>query len=107
MGAHRGCERTFGLVQRDGGEAPAGTVACDGDAPRVDVKAGRLSRQPSEGGDGIFDRGRERVLGCEPVVEGEHDRAGILAQRAAQDVVSLNVAENAAAAMHKKDGRPA
>src|SRR6478735_5528256 len=45
------------------------------------------------------------MLRREPVVEREHRRAGVVAERAAHDVVGLDVAKNATATMHKRNGR--
>jgi bacterioferritin (cytochrome b1) len=50
-----------------------------------------------------FDLDNENVLGRQPVIEREHARVRVVAQSAAEDVVGLDVAYNAAATMHVED----
>ena len=61
-------------------------------------------RQPSQRRDGVLHRGGKGVLGRQPVVEREHGRARVVAQRAAEDVVGFDIADHAAAAMHEQNG---
>ena len=102
--ADRRRERALGLVQRDGGEPAARAVAGNRDPLRIEAEPRRLMRQPGQRRHGVLHRGGEGVLGREPIVEREHGRARVVAQRAAEDVVGLEIADHAAAAMHEEDG---
>jgi hypothetical protein len=98
-------ERALRFMQRDGREPAAGAVAGNRDAFGIEPHSRRLARQPMERGDSIFDRGGERMFRRKPVIERKHACARVVAQRAAEDVVRADVAENAAAAMHEENGR--
>ena len=91
-------------MQGDGREPAARAVAGNGDARRVEPHRFRFAREPLKRGDGVLDRRGEGVLRREPVIEREHGRAGVVAERAAEDVVRADIAENAAAAMREEDG---
>ena len=60
------------LLSDDGGQVAAGRVAADGDAVGVDAQLGGIFVGPSQRAQRIFGGGRERVLRCEAVVDGEH-----------------------------------
>ena len=102
--AHRRHERAFGLVQRNSGEPAARAVAGNRDPLRIEAEPRGLMRQPSQRRHGVLHSGGEGVLGREPIVEREHGRARVVAQHAAEDVVGLEIADHAAAAMHEEDG---
>ena len=59
--------------------------------------------EPFDRRDAVFHRGRKLVLRREAIVEREHGRCGVVAQRAAEDVVTLDIADDAAAAMNEQD----
>ena len=54
-------------------------------------------------GERVVGRGRERMLGREPVVHGAHDRAGARRDLAAQRIVGLEIADDEAAAVEIDD----
>ena len=82
-----------------GGEVAAGAVAADRDPGRVDAQLGGVGAGPGEGGPGVLDRGREGMLGRQPVVDREHRRPGRGGEEAADAVVGVEVADHPAAAV--------
>ena len=102
---HRRHQAVLGLMQGDRRQPAAGAVAGDGDTPRIEPKRFRLVRQPGKRRDGVLHRCGERMLRRQPIVERQHRGARVVAQRAAQYVVSFDVAEDAASAMHEQDRR--
>ena len=69
----------------------------------IETERGCLTREPFDRGDAILHRGGKLVLRREAIVEREHRRRGVVAQRAAQHVVTLDVADNAAATMNEQN----
>ena len=61
-------------------EVAAGAVADHGDARRVAAELGRVVDRPLQGRECVVDRGRERVLGGEAVVDAHHDHVGPIGQ---------------------------
>ena len=61
-----------GVDQRGDGEAAAGGFSREGDVRR----GGAVVQEGLVGGEGVVDRGRVRVLGGEPVVDGDDLCAG-------------------------------
>ena len=105
LAAQRRCELALGFVQGDGCEPATGAVADDRQPPRIEAERTRFMRQPRKRGDAVLNRGREGVLGREAIVEREDGRAGVVAKRAAEYVMRVDVAEDTAAAMDEKDRR--
>ena len=67
---------------------PAGRAARDADAIRVDVVLLGIGPQPAHRGLGVVDRGRERILGSEPVADRHRDVA-LLREADALGIVAL------------------
>ena len=74
-------------------------VAADGDAARVDAQRRASRRAQRVAAHAVVRRGREAVLGAEPVVDRQHRDAGLQRQLAAQHVVRVAVADGPAAAV--------
>ena len=64
-----------------------------------------MGAEPAVGRQAVLDRGRELVLGRQPVVDGHDERAGALGQPRAQAVMRLEVALHPAAAVKVRHGR--
>ena len=52
---------------------------------------------PFRGGDGVLDAGGKPMLGCEPIVDRNHDHVRFVGEIAAHVVVALEVADHPAA----------
>ena len=71
----------------------------------IDADAGGVGVHPRPGGPDVVDRGGERVLRREPVVDGDHPHLRLLGQDAAERVVAVEVAVHEAAAVDEHEGR--
>ena len=60
---------------------------------------------PLERGPAVVDAGRERVLGCQPVVDGHHDGLRADGVRASDRVVGVQITERKTPAMVEDDDR--
>jgi hypothetical protein len=76
--------------------------AADGDACGVDVG---LAGEPEQCGVAVFQRHRERVLGCEPVLHRDDDDVELLGDPAAEPAVLRRVAEHHSAAVDPQQRR--
>ena len=88
-----------------GGEVAAGAVAADADAGRVDADLGGVVEGPAGGGQGVVVAGGEGVFGREAVVHRQDLGAGVGGEAAAVGVVSLEVADDPAAAVEIDQAR--
>ena len=61
---------------------------------------------PAEGGDGVVDRGRERMFRREPVIDREDVHVGVAAEAPAQAVMGVEIAHDEAAAVIVDQQRP-
>ena len=85
--------------QRGEGEPTAGGVAGERDPLRLEP----LFQQPAVRGSRVVDRGRERMLGREAIVEREHARLCGPREALAHVAVGVNRAEDVAAAVEIED----
>ena len=85
--------------RRDRGEVAARAVAADGDAARVGAERVRAAGDVRERGARVVGRGRERVLGREPVVDRQDAHAGEVREQAARRVVRRDRALDPSAAV--------
>ena len=95
-------ERDAAIAQRDQGcqrQAAARGVTGDGATFRLES----LRQHPAPGRDRIFDRGRERILRRQPVVDAEHPRSAGLADALHQVAVGRDRADRIAAAMQVEE----
>mmetsp|Transcript_5237 Transcript_5237/g.19603 ORF Transcript_5237/g.19603 Transcript_5237/m.19603 type:complete len:289 (+) Transcript_5237:1973-2839(+) len=90
---------------RAGGQRAAGAVTRHAEPGAVQAERGSMLVQPGQSGPGIVHRGREAMLGCEPVVQRHHGRATAQAELAAQAVVGFQVADREAAAVQIEQHR--
>ena len=74
----------------------------DREPRRVGAELGRVAGQPAHRGAHVVGRGRERVLGREPVVDARDDRARRVRQRAAERVERVERADHPAAAVERR-----
>ena len=88
-----------------GGEVAARAVARHREPRGVAAELARMLGQPAQRAERVVERGGERVLGGEAVVDGDHDRARGVGQRAADGVEGVDVADHPAAAVQVGDHR--
>ena len=88
----RGTSVARGELRDDGGQIAPGAVAADADARRIGAKRCGVGERPVQGRTRVLDGGRERVLRGQPVIDGQHMRAAVAAQDAADAVVRLEIA---------------
>ena len=93
------------LLRDNGGQSPAGRVACDDDAIGIEAERYGFARQPAIGRQRVVDRGGKLVFGREPVIDGDDGAAGAGAEIAAGEVVAFEAADGPAAAMEIENGR--
>ncbi len=86
-------------VADDRRHVAAGRVATDADPLRVGAERLGVRDRPLEGGEGVFDRRRERVLRRQPVADREDPAAGRRGEEPAHPVVHVEVADHPAAAV--------
>ena len=79
-------------ARRRGRQVAARAVAPERDARGVGPEFVRVTLRPPKRRERVFQSGRERVLGREPVVHAEDVRACVQAEQAADLVVRLQVA---------------
>ena len=100
---HRTDLAAFLRQQRQrGGQTGAGAGAADGDACGVDVG---LAGEPLQRGVAVFQRRRERVFGCEPVLHRDDDDVELIGDPAAEAAVLRRVAEHHSAAVDPQQRR--
>ena len=81
--------------QRDRrGEVAARAVAADGDPGGVDAEIGRVARGPKGCRVRVLGRGRELVLGRQPVVDRHHHASRAVGDRATRRVVGVETADD-------------
>ena len=86
--------------QRDArGQAAARALAADRDPVGVDAELVRVLGDPHQRGVAVLERGRERVLRGEAVVDRDHDRTDLGGDPAAVGVVEVEAADHEAAAV--------
>ena len=79
--------------------SPAGAVAADGEARRVDADRGAVRGDPFQRCGDIVEGAGEAGLGGQSVVDMEHRYAGLDGELGAEHVVAVEIAEHPAAAM--------
>ena len=75
-------------------KAAACAVATDGHPLGIDAEVGCVGDHPRKGGPCVVGGGRERVLGGESVVDGDHDDTGAIGDSTILAIVGLEVAEH-------------
>ncbi len=94
------------VERRDRGEVAARAVAADGDAARIGAEHVRAASDVRERGPRVVGRGRERMLGREPVVDRQDAHAGEVREQAARRVVRRDRALDPSAAVVVDEQRP-
>ncbi len=94
-----------GELRAHRGQVAAGAVAADGEALGIAAVLLDLLRDELQRGVGVVDRGREPVLGREPVVDADDDRAGVVGEQPAHALVGVQVTDHETAAVEVDDRR--
>ena len=89
------------------GQAAAGALAADRDPVGVHAELRGVLGHPHQGGVAVLERGRERVLRRQAVVDGDHDRTDLGGDPAAVRVVQVEAADDEAAAVEVDQRRAA
>ena len=87
------------------GQIAAGTVAQHADPPGIDAEPRCAPLQPAERPQGIIGGGRESVFRRSPVIDRDDDGGRVVAERPAEAVVAVEVAEHPAPTVQEQDGR--
>src|SRR5438132_2886999 len=91
-------------LRDDGRQIPARRIAGHGDASDIDADVAALRPGPAIRRQAVLDRGRELVLGRQPIVDGHDEHTRVLGQPRAEAVMRLEIALNPAAAVEVRDG---
>src|SRR5258708_12517133 len=94
-----------GHLADHGGEPAAGRVPTHRDAMGIKTQRDRVLRPPLGCRKAVLERGRKPMLWCLPVADRDYGAAALLGQHAAEPVVGLDIAEDAAAAMEEHQRR--
>jgi hypothetical protein len=95
------------VQRRHGRQVAARAVTAQRDPPRVDLQLLGVRDRVLEGGLRVVRRGRERVLGREPVVRRQHPHPALDGQVPAQVVVAVQVTADPAATVVEDQQRRA
>jgi len=95
-----GAERQAAAVARGERQSrphvAAVAVAGDRDARRVHADRVTVGGQPDQHRPAIVERGGKRVLGRQPVIDADHDRAGAIRQAPRRGVRAVQIAQHEA-----------
>ena len=72
----------------------------------IDAECGRVGVHPLQGGVAVVDRGRERVLGSQPVLGRDDDRIEVAGDLGGEAVLHVDGADDETAAVDVEKRRP-